>query len=147
MPARERKRPIYTPTAPPPAGEPPPPEILAGMGEEGVFRMLADLYVLLEKSSVRDLFPEDMAQASRKTAAFFVQFLGGRPLYSQQYGPPRMRQRHEPFEIDEAARGVWLASFEEVLEESEERYGFPAQHLESFRTFLTSFSAWMVNAE
>lgn len=147
MPASQGRRPLYTPTAPPPARAPPSPEILAALGEEGVFRMLADLYVLLEKSSVRELFPDDMRQASRKTAAFFVQFLGGRPLYSQQFGPPRLRQRDEPFEIDAAARGVWLASFEEVLNQSEARYGSPAEHLESFRTFLTSFSAWMVNAQ
>lgn len=117
------------------------------MGEEGVFRMLADLYVRLEKSEVRGLFPEDMPQASRKSAAFFVQLLGGRPLYSQRYGPPRMRQLHLPHEIDGAARGVWLDCFEKILAEAEIRYGFPPEHVDGFRAFLQSFSAWMVNAK
>lgn len=147
MPSRTRTRPIFTPRIPPPAGAPPSPEILAAIGEDGVFRMLEDLYALLEKSTVRGLFPEDMLQASRKSSAFFVQLLGGRHLYTQQFGPPRLRQQHEPYEIDASAREVWLAAFEQVLKESEDRYGFPPEHLADFRGFLESFSAWMVNAE
>lgn len=147
MPVRPRKRPIFVPRTPPPTGEPPSPGILAALGEEGVFQMLEDFYALLEESSVRNLFPEDMRSASRKSAAFFVQLLGGRPLYSQHFGPPRLRQRHEPFEIDARAREVWLERFEHLLARAEERYGFPAKHLDGFREFLRSFSAWMVNAE
>ena len=147
MPARTRTRPIFVPRNPPPQGAPPSPAILRAIGEEGVFRMLEDLYARLEESTVRDLFPEDMRLASRKSAAFFVQLLGGRPLYTQHFGPPRMRQRHEPYEIDAAARETWLACFEEVLERAPERYGFPPEHLEEFRGFLESFSAWMLNAE
>jgi len=142
-----RTRPLYIPRVPPPSGSPPSPEILAALGEEGVFRMIADFYAELEASDVRHLFPEDMPAASRKSAAFFVQLLGGPALFSEQYGPPRMRMRHEPFEIDAAARATWLAAFERVLEHAEERYGFPPEHLPGFRDFLESFSAWMVNAE
>jgi hemoglobin len=116
------------------------------MGEKGVFALLADLYAELEASPIRGMFPADMAAASRKSAAFFVQLLGGRPLYSERHGPPRMRQRHLPFEIDLAARGVWLACFERVLATAPARHGFPPAHLEAFRAFLRSFSGWMVNA-
>ena len=115
------------------------------MGEEGLFGMLAELYERLEASEVRALFPADMPAASRKSAAFFVQLVGGPPLFSQNYGPPRMRQRHLPFEIDEPARAVWLRCFFETLESAEERYGFPSAHLEGFKDFLRSFSSWMVN--
>src|SRR5262245_21521529 len=108
--------------------------------------MLEDFYLLLEYTPLRPLFPEDMQAAAQRSASFFVQVLGGRPLYSQRHGPPRMRQRHEPFEIGEAARQTWLETFERVLARAEERYGFPPQHLPAFRAFLHSFSAWMVNA-
>ncbi len=135
------------PRTPPPAGAPPSPEIFAALGEDGIRRMVEDHYVLLEGSSVRALFPDDMAAAARKSATFFVQVLGGPPLYSQAYGPPRMRQRHLPFEIDAAARDAWLACWDEVLADAPARYGFPAGHLPAYRDFLDSFSAWMVNAE
>ena len=147
---RERTAPIYTPPGGPGQTERPSPEIYRALGEEGVFRLLEDFYVELGKSEARHLFPstpEGLKSASERSAAFFVQLLGGPPLFIERYGPPRMRMRHFPFEIDEAARGEWLRCFRHVLEGAEERYGFPAEHLPGFRAFLDGFSAWMVNVE
>jgi hemoglobin len=86
-----------------------------------------------------------MEEASRKSALFFVTILGGPPLYAQKFGSPRMRARHIPFEIDERARQTWLACFERTLEGADVKYNFPLEHLQSFKDFLQSFSAWMVN--
>lgn len=115
------------------------------MGEENIFKMLLDLYRELEKSPIRSLFPPDMEEASKKSAKFFVQVLGGPPLYVIDHGPPRMRARHLPFEIDEKARQEWLKCFGRVLENAETKYSFPPQHLQGFKDFLSDFSAWMVN--
>jgi hemoglobin len=115
------------------------------MGEANIFRMLSDLYKELEKSEVRHLFPADMEEASKKSAAFFVGLLGGPPIYVEKYGSPRMRARHMPFEIDERARQIWLACFDRVLEGADVKYAFPTQHLPGFKEFLKSFSTWMVN--
>src|SRR5207237_10807547 len=115
------------------------------MGEENIFRMMSDFYKELEKSEIRKLFPADMEEASQKSAAFFVTILGGPPLYFEKYGPPRMRARHLPFEIDEPARQIWLACFDHVLEDAAAKYNFPQQHLQGFKDFLKSFSSWMVN--
>ena len=139
------ERSIYTPPGGPPQGPGPNPEIYRIMGEANVFRMMLDFYKELEKSEVRHLFPADMEEASKKSAMFFVTLLGGPPLYFEKYGSPRMRARHLPFEIDEPARQVWLRCFDNVLEGSETKYNFPGQHLEGFKDFLKSFSAWMVN--
>lgn len=136
---------IYTPPGGPPQGAGPNSAIYGRMGEANIFRMMADLYRELEKSEVRPLFPADMEEASKKSAAFFVTLLGGPPLYMQKYGPPRMRARHIPFEIDERARLVWLACFDKVLEGADTKYQFPMEHMEGFKDFLRSFSAWMVN--
>ena len=136
---------IYTPPTGPPQGQGPSPEIYKQMGEENIFRIMLDFYEELEQSEIRHLFPPDMAAASRKSAMFFVTLLGGPPLYFQQFGPPRMRARHLPFVIDEPARQVWLRCFDTVLEGAEQKYNFPAQHLQGFKDFLKSFSAWMVN--
>src|SRR5579872_7038563 len=98
----------------PPGGPPqsgPSREIYALMGEANIFKMLSDFYQELEKSTIRSLFPPDMEEASQKSAMFFVTLLGGPALYAEKYGPPRMRARHIPFEIDEAARQVWLSCF------------------------------------
>jgi len=136
---------IYTPPSGPPQGPGPNPEIYRIMGEANIFKMILDLYKELEKSEVRHLFPADMEEASKKSAAFFVTVLGGPPLYFERFGSPRMRARHLPFEIDEHARQVWLACFERVLEGAESKYQFPSQHMAGFKEFLKNFSAWMVN--
>jgi hemoglobin len=140
------ERDIFTPPGGPPQTGPSR-EIYALMGEENIFKMLEDFYGELEKSPVRSLFPPDMKEASRKSAKFFVQVLGGPPLYVIDHGPPRMRARHLPFEIDEKARQTWLDCFRITLEKAEEKYQFPPQHLEGFKNFLRDFSAWMVNKQ
>jgi hemoglobin len=56
-----------------------------------------------------------------------------------------MRARHLPFVIDEPARQIWLQCFDKTLEGADVKYQFPLQHMQSFKDFLKSFSAWMVN--
>jgi hemoglobin len=136
---------IYTPPTGPPQGPGPNSEIYRIMGEANIFKMLSDFYSELEKSEVRHLFPANMEEASKKSAAFFVTILGGPPLYFEKYGSPRMRARHLPFEIDEPARQVWLGCFDRILDGADAKYQFPMQHLEGFKDFLKNFSAWMVN--
>lgn len=139
------ERQLYVPPGGPPRVAAPNPAIYAAMGQDNIFAMLADFYVELEKSEIRELFPRDMARASRKSAAFFVGLLGGPPLYHQKYGSPMMRARHNPFRIDEAGRQTWLRCFEAVLADAPTNYNFPAEYLPQFREFLVAFSGWMVN--
>lgn len=136
---------IYTPPTGPPQGPVPNHAIYGIMGEANIFKMILDLYRELEKSGIRHLFPPDMEEASKKSAAFFVTIMGGPPMYFEKYGPPRMRARHLPFVIDESARQAWLSCFERVLEGADVKYQFPLEHLQGFKDFLKSFSAWMVN--
>ena len=136
---------IYTPPGGPPQGPGPSKEIYNIIGEGNIFRLMSDFYGELEKSELRHLFPDDMEEASKKSASFFVTLMGGPPLYFEKYGPPRMRARHLPFEIDAEAREAWLACFEKTLSRAHEQYDFPLEHLDGFRAFLESFSAWMVN--
>jgi hemoglobin len=132
----------------PPQGPPqggPSRDIYPLMGEENIFKMLSDFYKELEKSPIRTMFPPDMEEASQKSAKFFVQVLGGPPLYVIDHGPPRMRARHIPFEIDEKARQVWLGCFLRTIENADKKYNFPPQHMDGFKDFLKGFSTWMVN--
>lgn len=141
------ERQFYVPPSGPPQGITPDPRIYALMGEDQIYKMLEDFYLELEKSSIRHLFPEDMKTASERSAAFFVFILGGPPLYQNQFGSPRMRQRHLPFAIDEEARLVWLSCFKRVLENADKKYHFPMEYLDSFWRFLDQFSLWMVNTK
>jgi len=139
------ERAIYVPPGGPPRVAAPDPAIYEQMGLDAIVQMIEDFYAELAQSAIREMFPDDMVAASRKSAAFFVGLLGGPPLYHQLYGNPAMRARHMPFPIDEAARQEWLRCFDAVLADAPARYNFPAEHLAGFRTFLHGFSAWMVN--
>jgi len=138
---------VYVPPIDPGKIAPPSREICGLMGEAAVVRMIEDFYRELECSAVRSLFPPDMMAAAQKSAAFFVGLLGGPPLYHQRHGNPMMRARHLAFRITPRAREEWLACFERVLADAPARYGFPAQHLAGFRTFLRDFALCMVNAQ
>lgn len=145
---QERTHPVFTPPGGPPAVPRPPASIYDALGTEGLFRLLAAFYTELGESPIAHLFPDSKAGlevASQRSAAFFVQLCGGPPLFSQHIGPPRMRARHLPFEIDEMAREEWLACFARVLDTAGERFGFPEAAQQPFRAFLDGFSAWMVN--
>lgn len=48
---------------------------------------------------------------------FLTQFLGGPQLYNEQYGHPRMRMRHMPHRIDEAAKNEWLRCMRQAINE------------------------------
>ncbi|KAF0817026.1 MULTISPECIES: globin domain-containing protein [unclassified Cytobacillus] len=61
------------------------------------------------------LFEGDIEEIKRKQKMFLTQFLGGPPLYSQEFGPPAMKQRHLPFEITSLRAQRWLACMKEAF--------------------------------
>jgi len=137
------------PSALPPITAFPDPAIFQALGTDGLRGLLRAVYRRLGESAIASLFPTDPAgllAAADKSSLFFVGICGGPPLYEQRYGPPRMRQRHQGFAITESARLVWLSCWEEVLKTAPETFGFPAEHLGTFREYLVSFSKWMVNS-
>jgi hemoglobin len=136
----------YVPNINPGEIEAPSREIYSRMGGENIYRMLEAFYGELGASPIRGMFPPDLVASSRKSAAFFVQLLGGPPEYNERYGSPRMRARHIPFRITTKARDEWLACFERVLARAGDEFAFPTEHVEGFRRFLRSFSSWMVNS-
>lgn len=137
------------PSALPPVTAFPDPAIFAALGGEGLRTLLRGVYRRLGASPIAGLFPLEPAAleaAADRSALFFIGICGGPPLYEQKFGPPRMRLRHAPFRITDEARLVWLSCWEAELADAPARLGFPAEHLASFREYLTSFSKWMVNA-
>jgi len=137
----------YTPPGGPPQITPPSKEIYSIMGEANIMKMLEDFYLALGLSSIRDMFPTNLKEASKKSGLFFVFLLGGPSKYQEKHGSPMLRQRHVKFQIDEDGRRVWVECFFKILETAPEKYEFPAQHIDVFKNFLNEFSKWMVNSK
>jgi len=56
---------------------------------------------------LRPMYPVDLTDSKRNLTLFLVQYWGGPMLYNDERGHPRLRMRHAPFPIDEAAAEAW----------------------------------------
>lgn len=52
-------------------------------------------------------------------ALFLVGWLGGPPVYMQQFGHPRLRMRHRHVPIDSEMRDAWLRAMTKAMDELE----------------------------
>jgi hemoglobin len=48
---------------------------------------------------------------------FLEQYWGGPRTYSEQRGHPRLRMRHAPFAVDQAAHDAWLRHMRDSVDE------------------------------
>lgn len=91
----------------------------AAVGGEETFRRLVDAFYagVAADPLLRPLYPEeDLRPAAERLRMFLIQYWGGPSTYSQQRGHPRLRMRHAPFPINEAARDAWLRHMRSALE-------------------------------
>lgn len=90
-------------------------------GEETFRRLVARFYAGVREDPVlRPLYPEeDLGPAEDRLRMFLVQYWGGPRTYSEQRGHPRLRMRHAPFAIDEAARDAWIRNMREAVDSLE----------------------------
>jgi hemoglobin len=92
-------------------------------GEQAVRKLVDRFYDLMdtlpEAQGIRALHPESLAGSREKLFMFLSGWLGGPPLFVQQFGHPRLRARHIPFPIGEAERDQWLLCMQQSVNELE----------------------------
>jgi hemoglobin len=90
-------------------------------GEAGLNTLVNRFYVLMdtlpEAAVIRAMHPPELKGSGDKLYAFLVERFGGPPLYSTEHGHPRLRRRHLPFAIDEAAVDAWMICMSQALHE------------------------------
>ena len=58
---------------------------------------------------LREMYPEeDLGPAAERLTLFLEQYWGGPTTYSDQRGHPRLRMRHNPYQVNPDARDRWL---------------------------------------
>lgn len=85
--------------------------------ERLVERFYDHMSELAEARTILSMHPEDLAGSRAKLFEFLSGWLGGPPLYIERRGHPRLRMRHMPFAIDDAARDAWLTCMDRALME------------------------------
>ena len=83
------------------------------IGGDAQVRALIDrFYDLMDETPeyyvIRKLHPQDLGGSRDKLYKFLTGWLGGPPLYTDQYGHPMLRARHLPFAIGIAERDAWM---------------------------------------
>lgn len=92
------------------------------LGGEGVVRWLCDrFYAIMDSepavATLRAMHPVDLSGSRHKLFMFLSGWLGGPALYVEAFGHPRLRMRHLPFVIDEAARDQWMWCMRQAVSE------------------------------
>jgi hemoglobin len=89
------------------------------VGGQEFFEQLTTVFYqgVVSNEILRPMYPpDDLTHAREKLKLFLMQYWGGPDEYSQKRGHPRLRMRHAPFVIDDAARQAWLTCMRQALE-------------------------------
>jgi hemoglobin len=92
---------------------------------------------------IRKLHPASLTSSREKLYMFLTGWLGGPPLYTSEFGHPRLRARHLPFAIGEAERDQWMVCMAKALEV----VGVEPSMRERLNASFANTADWMRNRE
>jgi len=120
-------------------------EIYGRIGEAGFERLVRAFYAQVPGDDILGpMYPkQDLAGAEVRLRDFLIGRCGGPPRYLEQRGHPRLRMRHAPFVINQAARDRWMQLMDRALAASE----LPADVAPLLREFLDGVATFMINRE
>ena len=117
--------------------------IFALIGEEGFTRLVASFYRQVPADDILSaMYPrEDLAGAEQRLRDFLIYRFGGSDRYIAERGHPRLRARHLPFAINQAARDRWMHVMDNAFAEA----SLPAEAEQVLRDFFGQMSTFMIN--
>lgn len=118
-------------------------EVYSVIGEDGFRKLVAAFYRRVPADDILGpMYPaDDLAGAEERLVGFLIFRFGGPARYIEERGHPRLRMRHAPFAIGQAARDRWMQLMTSALEEA----GLPADAEAILRPFFDSVSSFMIN--
>ena len=118
-------------------------EIYSVLGEEGFQRLVGSFYRQIPTDDILGpLYPEhDFAGAEERLRNFLIFRFGGPQHYIEQRGHPRLRMRHAPFPVNQAARDRWMKLMENALAEVE----MPQEAKQILHSYFESTATAMMN--
>ena len=118
-------------------------KIYALIGEDGFTRLIAAFYRQVPADDILGpMYPEDdRAAAEERLRDFLIGRFGGPQRYIERRGHPRLRMRHAPFRVDQAARDRWMLLMNNAFAEA----NLPEEAAEPLRKFLDEVATFMIN--
>lgn len=118
-------------------------DIYSLIGEDGFQRLVAAFYRQVPGDDVLGpMYPRhDLTGAEERLRDFLIFRFGGPQRYLEQRGHPRLRMRHGPFAIGQAARDRWIALMNNALAEA----ALPSEAEMLLRGFFDQVATFMIN--
>ncbi|QOV90028.1 globin domain-containing protein [Humisphaera borealis] len=118
-------------------------EIYKSIGGEGLARLVAAFYRQIPSDPILGPMypPDDLPGAESRLRDFLAFRFGGPATYIEQRGHPRLRMRHAPFAIDQAARDRWMLLMDQAMEEA----AIPEAPKAILRQFFAATATFMIN--
>jgi hemoglobin len=118
-------------------------DIFSLIGEDGFRRLIAAFYRQVPQDDLLGpMYPaSDLAGAEDRLREFLEFRFGGPQRYIVQRGHPRLRMRHAPFAIGQAARDRWIQLMNNALAEA----ALPAEVDAMLREFFEGVATFMIN--
>lgn len=122
------------------------PYLLMG-GEKSILNLVERFYfymdTLPEAKELRAIHVSDLSSTKEKLFKFLSGWLGGPDLFQQEYGHPRLKQRHFPFKVDLQVRDQWMLCMNKALYE----IAMPDELRKNIKQALDDLATHMINTE
>jgi hemoglobin len=117
-------------------------QIYDAIGDDGFTRLVRAFYAQVPADPILGpMYPkDDLAGAEQRLRDFLIGRFGGPPRYLEARGHPRLRMRHAPFSIDEAARNRWVMLMDRALDAA----ALPDGAAVALRGFFHSTATFMI---
>jgi hemoglobin len=118
-------------------------QVYALIGDDGFERLVAAFYRQVPTDSILGpMYPaDDLSGAEHRLRQFLIFRFGGPQTYIAERGHPRLRLRHAPFKIDQAARDRWMELMERSLNEAQ----LPQDAVDTLRGFFSQTATFLQN--
>jgi hemoglobin len=88
------------------------------------------------------MYPKhDLAGAEQRLRDYLIYRFGGPQKYIEERGHPRLRMRHYPFSVTQAARDRWMQLMDAALKQA----NIPPDAEQHLRQFFEGMSTFMIN--
>ncbi len=118
-------------------------DVYKALGEEGFRRLIAEFYTQVRYDDILGpLYPQnEFDAAEERLRDFLIGRFGGPQRYIENRGHPRLRMRHAPFPVTQAARDRWMKLMDHALSKVE----MPGEVESILRSYFESTATAMIN--
>ena len=117
--------------------------VFSAVGEDGIRRLVAAFYRRVPDDDILGpMYPkDDLPGAEARLRGFLIFRFGGPQDYIEQRGHPRLKMRHAPFVVNQAARDRWVELMGAAFDEAE----LPSSAVVVMKSFLENVATFLLN--